>query len=189
VDTLEAIKHRRSIRTYKTDPVDDKTLEIILDAARLAPSWANTQCWKFIVIRDNTIKTQLLDTFVQRTPTSGDNPAKKSFKSAPVVVVSCAEKRISGFEEAKAATDKGEYWFLYDVGVAMENLVLAATSLGLSTVHIGLFDTAKVAEILGVPDNYAVVSMTPLGYSEHQPKPRPRKTLEEIIFREKFGQK
>jgi nitroreductase len=69
----------------------------------------------------------------------------------------------------------------------MENLALAATSLGLGTVHVALFDAAKVAAILGVPDTYHVVEMTPLGYPEYQPEPRPRKSLLEVVYYEKFG--
>lgn len=59
MDTLDAIKNRRSIRKYKVDSVDDKTLETILEAARLAPSWANTQCARFIVVRDAKVKAKL----------------------------------------------------------------------------------------------------------------------------------
>jgi nitroreductase len=188
MDALEAIKNRRSIRKYKTDPVDDKTLETLLEAARLAPSWSNTQCWKFIVIRDHTIKAELAETLVA-PPALSVNPAANAIRTAPVVIVACAQKGLSGFFNAKTATDKGEYWFMLDVGIAMENLMLAATALGLGTVHIGLFDTRKVAQILAVPDDFHVVEISPVGYPEFQPNPRPRKELAEIVFHEKFGQK
>ena len=186
LNTLETIKNRRSIRRYKIDPVDDKTLETVLEAARLAPSWSNTQCWKFIVVRDSNLKAQLADT-IQVNPLLGRNPAAKAFTSAPIVIVACAEKGISGLFSGKTATDKGEWWFMFDVALAMENLMLAATSLGLGTVHVALFDTIKVATILGIPEGYHVVEMTPLGYPEYQPDPRPRKNLAEIVFYEKFG--
>lgn len=188
MDTLEAIRNRRSIRKYKTDMVDDKTLEIILDAARLAPSWANTQCWKFIVVRDSGLKAQLAET-IEINPVMGKNPAAKAFTTAPIVIVACAEKGISGLFQGKPATEKGEWWYMFDTALAMENLILAATSLGLGTVHVALFDTQKVASILGIPDEYHVVEMTPLGYPEYQPGPRPRKELPEIVFYDKFGQK
>jgi nitroreductase len=187
MDALEAIKNRRSIRKYKTDPVDAKTLESVLEAARLAPSWANTQCWRFVVVRDSAIKAALADT-IAPNPALGSNPAANSIRTAPVVIVACAQKGISGFFNGAAATDKGEYWFMFDVALAMENLVLAATALGLGTVHVGLFDTARAAQILGLPTDFVVVEMSPLGYPEFQPNPRPRKTLAEIVFHEKFGQ-
>ena len=188
MDALEAIKTRRSIRKYKPDPVDDKTLEAILDAARLAPSWANTQCWRFIVIRDAGIKSQLADN-IQPNPDLGANPALNAVRNAPVVIAACAVKGESGGFHGKTATDKGEYWFMFDVALAMENMALAATALGLGTVHIGLFDTQKVKEILGIPEDYHIVEMMPLGYPEKQPSPRPRKELSEIVFYDKFGRK
>jgi nitroreductase len=189
LDILESIKNRRSIRKFKIDPIDDKTIETILDAARLAPSWTNTQCWRFIVVRDSNIKSQLADTLQRPSPNVAANPATNAIKNAPVVIVACAEKGISGCYEGKPSTDKGDYWFMYDIALAMQNLTLTATSLGLGTVHVGLFDNTKVSALLDVPDKFTVVAMTPLGVPEYQPNPRPRKELGEIVFKEKFGQK
>jgi nitroreductase len=188
MDALEAISSRRSIRKYKADPVDDKTLEIILDAARLAPSWANTQCWRFIVVRNKETQSKLADT-IRPNPNLGVNPSLNAIRNAPVVIVACAKKEESGFFNGKTATDKGEYWFMFDVALAMENLMIAANALGLGTVQVGLFNTPEVTEIMGVPDDHHVVEMCALGYPEKQPGPRPRKELEEIVYYEKFGQK
>ena len=186
MDAIEAIKSRRSIRKYKPDPVDDKTLEAVLEAARLAPSWANTQCWRFIVVRDNNTKARLADT-IQPNPDLGANPSVNAVRNAPVIIVACAVKGESGGFHGKTATDKGEYWFMFDVALAMENIALAATALGLGTVNVGLFDTQKAREILEVPDEYHIVEFMPLGYPEKQPGPRPRKELSEVVFYEKFG--
>ena len=79
MEVLEVIKSRRSIRRYKTDPVDDKTVELVLEAARLAPSWANTQCWRFIVVRDSNIKVELVSTLGGTNP---DLSQEKSFLSS-----------------------------------------------------------------------------------------------------------
>jgi nitroreductase len=188
METLEAIKNRRSIRKFKNEPVDDKTLEILLDAARLAPSWANTQCWKFVVIRNGEIRSKIAEKLAVHG-SSGNNPAANGIKAAPVLIIACAEKDVAGFSQGKPSTDKGNSWYMFDLGLAMENLVLAATSLGLGTVHVGLFDAAQVAEIIGVPASHVVVSMTPVGYPEYLPSPRPRKELSEIVFHETFGHK
>jgi hypothetical protein len=120
-------------------------------------------------------------------PTLGSNPAVNAIRNAPVVIVALAEKGLSGCFNGQMANDKGEYWFMFDVALAMQNLVLAAASLGLGTLHVGLFDTRKVAQILAVPENYYVVEMMPLGYPEYQPNPRPRKFLPEIVYYDKFG--
>ncbi len=93
----------------------------------------------------------------------------------------------SGYEFGEPATDKGDYWYMYDVALAMQNLALAAHSLGLGMVTVGAMDAKKTASILGVPEDFCVVSMTPLGYPDQEPKPRPRKELPEIVFHDKFG--
>ncbi len=181
MDVLEAIKTRRSIRKFKPTPIDDNTLAQVLDAARLAPSWANTQCWRFIVIKDVSIKAAVADTL------SPNNRGNEALKQAPVAIVACAELGKSGWLRGEQSSDKGD-WFMFDVGLAMANLTLAAHTLGLGTVHIGAFDARKVASILGVPQGFCVIEMTPLGYPEYQPDARPRKELSEVVFYDKFGQ-
>jgi len=188
MEVLEAIKTRRSIRKYKTTPLDDKTIELVLEAARWAPSWANSQCWRFVVVKDDKIKNKLADTL---TAVSADRPnrAAEAIRNAPVAIVACAEPGKSGYsvqEPRKPVTDKGD-WYMFDVALAMQNLTLAAHSLGLGTVHVGAFDAKKVATILGVPEGFYVVSMTPLGYPDEEPPVRPRKELAEIVFYDRFG--
>jgi nitroreductase len=180
VEVLEAIKTRRSIRRYKADPVDEKTLTTVLEAARWAPSWANTQCWRFIVVRDAKTRSELADTLTET------NPARDAVRNAPVVIVACAELGKSGSKGGQVLTDKGD-WFMFDVALAMHNLVLAAHSLGLGTVYVGLFDAKKAAQILAVPQGYCVVALTPLGYPDEVKDPRPRKELSEIVFQERWG--
>jgi nitroreductase len=191
VDLFEAIKTRRSIRRYKDDPVDDQTIEAVLEAGRWAPSWKNTQCWRFIVVRDAGIKAKLADTLISpvRDGVQGKNGAADAVKQAPAVIVACAELGKSGLNSGALATDKGD-WFMFDVGLAMQNIVLAAQALGLGTVHVGLLDHKKAAEILGVPAGFCVVELTPLGYPDpsFEAKAPPRKTLNEIAFKDKWGQ-
>jgi len=182
MELLEAIRTRRSIRRYKSTPVDDKTVELVLEAARWAPSWKNTQCWRFIAVRDNNIKSQLANI------TTFNNPSTDAIRNAPVVIVACAELGKSGYSDGQQASDKGD-WYMFDVALAMQNLVLAAHSLGLGTVYNGLFDAKKAATILNVPAGFCVVSLTPLGYPDQEPEPRPRKELAQIAFYNKFGSK
>lgn len=186
MEVLEAIQNRRSIRRYQATPVDDKAVETVLEAARLAPSWANTQCWRFIVVRDEGNRNRIADTLFTSPDIGEKNPAENAIRSAPVLIVACAELAKSGFYVSKPATDKGD-WYMFDVALAMQNLVVAAHSLGLGTVHVGSFDAREVASILKVPDGFCVVEMTPLGYPDQQPKPRPRKELAEIVFHESWG--
>lgn len=184
MDVMEAVRKRKSIRAYKNTPIDDKTLTTVLEAARLAPSWANTQTWRFIAIKDKDIKTRLIDTSLR-----AGNRGFEALRQAPIAIVACAEMDRAGCREGKPVTDKEGYWFMFDVALAMQNLVLVAESLGLGTVYLGGFDAKKAGDILGVPVGYCVVAMTPLGYPDELPEARPRKELSEIIFYDRFGSK
>ncbi len=180
MEVLEAIKTRRSIRHYRPEPVNEDKINAVLEAARWAPSWANAQCWRFIVVKDEATRSQLAETLTSW------NPARSAIKQAPVVIVACAELGKSGFKENVPTTDKGD-WYMFDVALAMQNLVLVAHSLGLGTVHVGAFDAQEAARILKVPQGVAVVEMTPLGYAEREGKAPSRKGLSEIVFYETYG--
>jgi nitroreductase len=192
MDVFEAIKNRRSIRHYKPDNVDDKTVREVLEAAHWAPSWGNIQCWRFIVVRDSKIRNDIADTLVRTIIDNEwvENAAAKSIKQAPVLIVVCAEKGKAGYgADGTPATDKGDYWFMFDIALAVENLTLAAHAKGLGTVIIGGFDAAKVARILDVPADYAVVTMTPLGMPARQGQVSPRKQLSDVLYIDKFNKK
>ncbi len=132
------------------------------------------------MVRDTGIRTQLAETL------SSYNPATDAILNAPLVIVACARKKRSGHYSGQPSTDKGDGWLMFDTGLAMQNLVLAAHAVGLGTVHIGAFDAKKVEGILGVPEGYCVVEMTPLGYPDLEARTPPRKELSEIVFYEKF---
>ncbi len=184
MDVLEAIRNRRSIRKFKAQPIDDATLRKVLEAAQWAPTWANTQCGRFIVVKDQKVKDALADTMA--APTS---PGADAIRKAPVTIVACAELGRSGFRRnppTEPATDKAGYWYMFDVALAMQNIALAAHGLGLGGVHLGLFDAQKAAVAVQLPVNYAVVSMMPLGYPDES-KTSVRKELGETMSVDKFG--
>jgi nitroreductase len=181
---MQAIKERRSVRKYKLDPVSDEALNTVLEAARWAPSWANTQCWRFVVVRDSQTKEQLAGTLVSSQ--FPRNPATEGVKNAPIVIVACAKRGRSGYYKGEASTDKDD-WYMYDIALAMQNLTLAAHAIGLGTVHIGLFDAKEMGRILSVPEGFEVVSLTPLGYPDETPKAPPRKDKADIVFQGKYG--
>jgi nitroreductase len=182
MELMEAIKSRRSIRSYKPDTIEEEKLNQIFEAVRWAPSWANTQCWEFIVVKNPETKKKLSETL------SKGNPATDAVKTAPIVLVACAKKGVSGYKRGEPVTSKGD-WYMFDMGLAIQNLTLAAHSLGLGTVNIGAFNAEEVAKILGVPENIEVVELIPLGYPEKIPNPPPRKNIEEFVFYEKYGNK
>ena len=191
MDVFEAIKNRRSIRHYKTEPLDDKMVQAVLEAAHWAPSWGNMQCWRFIVVRDARLKEAVAGTLTKIRIDNEwvENAAARSIRQAPVLIVLCAELGKAGCRaDGSPVTDKGGYWYMFDIALASENLVLAAYALGLGTVIVGGFDAAGVAKILGVPAGHSVVTMTPLGVPDHEGQVSPRKDLGTVIYKEKYGQ-
>ena len=163
MDVITALKERRSIRKYKPDAITDMDLEEVLEAVRWAPSWANTQCWELIVVKDSDTKKKLSETM------PSGNPACSALREAPIVIVACAQVGKSGYFKGKPATDKGD-WCMFDVALAMHSLTLAAHARGLGTVHVGFFDAKEVARLLEVPEDVTVVEMTPLGYPDEYHK-------------------
>lgn len=183
MDLLKAINERRSVRKYKADPVPDEIITTILEAARQAPSWANTQAPRFIVVKEQAVKAALQDTLVP----SGKNPSLAAMTEAPCVICVIAKKGVAGYYKGEPSTNKGD-WFMFDAGIAMEHIVLAAWSFGLGTVHVGNFDAAKAEEILKIPEGFGMVEMTPLGYFDEIPKAVPRRALKESVFLNTYGE-
>ena len=180
MDLMDAIKERRTIRKYKPDPVPEEALKAVMEAVRWAPSWANTQCWEVIAVQDLKVRSELAEALPK------GNPALSSMTDAPLLLILCGKKGISGYYRGQVATVRGD-WLMLDVGLATQNLCLAAYSLGLGTVIIGLFDHKKVEAILGVPQDVEVVAMTPLGYPSTGGSAPKRKELSEFVFYEKYG--
>jgi len=180
MDLMQAIKGRRSVRKFKSDPVSDELVTTVLEAGRWAPSWANTQCWRFVVVRDDQIKAALAET------KGRGNPAAEAIKNAPVTIVICGELGTSGYYKGEAPTDKGD-WYMFDTALAAQNMMLTAHSLGLGTVPVGLFNAAEVAAILELSPNVQVVILLPLGYPDEDPRAPRRKELSEITSSNKYG--
>jgi nitroreductase len=179
MDTIEAIKSRRSIRQYKDTPVTDEQLKVILEAVQWAPSWANTQCWEIIILKDASVKEKLAGTL------SPGNPSIDAVKNAPVVLVACAKKGKSGYYKSTAITSKGD-WLMFDMGLAVQNMCLAAQSLGLGTVQIGAFNAENAEKVLAVPEDATVVVIVPLGVPAADSKAPKRREIDEFVHYEKY---
>ena len=167
MEFIDVITKRRSVRKFKPDMVSDADIEYVLECARLAPSWANSQCWKFIVVKDEKVKEKLA------------SAGNAWIAHAPVIIVVCADP-------TKPGTKGDQPYYMLDIGIAMEHLILAAADKGLGTCWIGAFDESAAKKALGVPDNIRVVASTPLGYPNETPGQRPRKALKDIMSVDKY---
>jgi len=184
MEVLEAIHTRRSIRKYREQAIEPTKLQAVLEAARMAPSWSNLQCWRFLVVQDPATRAALSDlSFVESFFAAygfNKNPAQKAIAAAPVVIVACADP-------AKSGTMGDQPYYLVDLGIAAQNLMLAAHAVGLGTVFVGVFDEEKVRELLGIPAGIRVVGLFPLGYPlEERKSGPPRKPLDDIVFHERW---
>jgi len=169
MDVFEAIKERRSVRAYDDKPVEKEKLDKIFEAVRLAPSAANYQEWRFVVVTEKSKRKALM--------TAANN---QSFVAeAPVVIACCAET-----DGHKMRC--GEQCYPIDVAIAIDHITLAAVALGLGTCWIGSFYPDKVREILNIPKTIKVVELLTLGYPADSPRPKNRKTIEEIVHYEEW---
>ncbi|MGD0495816.1 MAG: nitroreductase family protein [Candidatus Bathyarchaeia archaeon] len=164
MDVLEAIRIRRSIRKYRPEPIPDEKLETILEAARLAPSAANRQPWRFVVVEERQRRKALAKAANDQTFV-GD---------AGAIVVAISDP------------EKSARWHEKDTMIALEHMVLAATALGYGTCWIGAFDEDAVKSLLKIPAKMKVVALLPIGMPDEKPAPRRRKELSEIFFREEW---
>jgi nitroreductase len=178
-EILDTIQTRRSIRRYQEKAIPDEILNRVLEAARWAPSWANTQCWHFVVVRNTETKKQIQEAVSPR------NPSSLAIVNAPVLLVVCGQLKRSGYYNGEYPTKFGD-WFMYDLGLATQNLCLAAHDSGLATVIVGLFDHDKVAETIKLPSEHEVLVLIPLGYPDHEPSPPKRRELKEFVHYDSF---
>ena len=177
---MDIIKGRRSVRKYEDRKVPQEILNEVLEAVKWAPSWTNNQCWEIIIVKDRSIREKLQQTL----PPKG-NPAIKSIVDAPVLLAVCAKMRNSGFYKDLATTKFGD-WFMFDLGIACQNLCLTAYRHGLGTVIVGLYDHEKAAETLKVPEGYEQVVLIPMGYPAKISNAPKRREVEEFTHDNTF---
>ena len=182
METLQAISKRASLKTRLSPrDVEQEKIEKVLDAARLAPSARNNQPWRFIVINDkDVVKALVSRAFSERNAVVGD---------APVIIIACANPGDD------LVVDEKEY-YLFDVGLAVENMLLAATDLGLVTHPMTGVNEDEMKRILGVPDEVRFVVATPLSYptegsyeeaAQERLSERTRRELQELVYWNAWG--
>jgi nitroreductase len=172
VDVFEAIKTRKSVRAYSSKPVPNELLLKIAEAAQIAPSASNIQPWQFIFVTDKDERNKL-----------SEGRYAGFLAESPVVVVGCGDQKVS------------PRWYMVDVTIALEHIVLAATNEGLGTCWVGSFEEDKVKKLLKIPEDYRVVAILALGYPREKLDQtgklvhliHKRKGLDQIVSHDEFG--
>jgi nitroreductase len=206
--TVKVIQDRRSVREFTPEAVSRQDLDMILEAARQAPSGENAQPWRFIVVQDGAMRKKLgalagggsgrrftaefVTKKMQERFSSLQDEAKKKaafekltsgqvsafMADAPVNLVVCGRKDV---------------WDLpYDTSAAIENILLMVTALGLGACWviapcIDIRDEERVKALLGVPEGMKVISIISIGHPTRPHRPRPRLALKDIVFNETWG--
>lgn len=170
MDIYEAIKTRKSVRSYENRAVTDEVLTRILNAARLAPSANNFQEWRFVVVRDAKTRRKIAAAACRQTFVG----------EAPVVLACCAK-------DNRHVMTCGQASYPIDAAISIDHITLCATAEGLGTCWIGAFYEDEVKQILGIPASIRVVALLPLGYpSDPQPVRKLRLSLERIVSYESW---
>jgi nitroreductase len=173
VNIFDVFDNRKSIRFYKDDPVSDEVLLKVLNAARLAPSAGNIQPWHFIIVKNKE----------KRASIAKGCRYGKFLSESPIIIVACGDRKASS------------QWYSIDTTIALEHIVLAATSIALGSCWIGMFNEKEVRKIIDLPKNFEIIVLLALGYPRKKldlwakilHTMRPRKKLQEIISFETFG--
>lgn len=165
-DALNLLKTRRSIRKYKSQPVEEEKIEKCLEAARWAPSASNRQPWEFIVVKDEKTRRKL----------STIHPYGKFIADSPVVFIPLSNPVL----HAK--------YHMSDTALATLQYMLEAHSLGLGTCWAGVYEASfeqDIKEMLGVPGHLNILGLVGTGYPDEDPT-RTRRELETIVHYEKY---
>jgi nitroreductase len=203
----DAILKRTTIRKWKPAPVEKEKIEKVLEAGRRAPSWGNTQPWRFIVVQDKND----LDIVAKA---SGGQP---QVASAPVLIVCCATAddftrkghgdALRSLIPVGAMTPEGVEWVLQNdvfapyrrgeaimtirageqLMIAIGYMMLEAVNQGLGTCCAGAITSQGVHKAMNLPDNIFVHTILAMGYPGEDPKPRPRKDISKIAFWGKYA--
>lgn len=173
MDVFKAIEKRRSIRAFKSQDVPKRIVMKLIDAARCAPSAGNIQPWQFIIVTKPEIKKKLSEAALDQ----------EFIENAPIVIVVCADGPLS----SQRYGVRGETLYcIQDTAAAIQNIHLAACSLGLGSCWVGAFEEDQARAALHIPSEIRPVALVPIGYAAEKPQARRRKSVDEIAHYETY---
>ncbi len=183
---LDIIKWRRSVRKYAQKPIEPEKMDLIMEAARLAPSSCNTQPWHFIIVDDKKLHNELAKCAPIGTHINN------FIMEAPVSIIACTKPHLL-IHSALQMVDKDCHKL--DIAIALEHIVLVASDLGIGTCWIGWFSEKPIKKLLNIPKNIKVIALLTLGYPKEENtieaiggiRAKPRKSKEEIFSYNRFN--
>ncbi|GAA0177433.1 nitroreductase family protein [Clostridium sediminicola] len=170
MDFYSVIEQRKSVKKFNGIKVKDSSLDRMINAAMMSPSWKNLSSYKFIIVEDSNKKSKIADSIKNKT-----NEASNAINEAPILVVFVGNPELS-------ETVEGKDMYLLDAAIAMEHLVLAATEEGYGTCWMASFEENKVKEALDIPDEIRVIAMTPVGKPEEVKEHYPKKDVRDYVY-------
>lgn len=172
----ECIMSRRSIRQFTDQPIDHDVLAEIIETASFSPSWKNTQIVRYIAI-EGELKAKIAKECTDMFPGNG-----KIMDAAPMLIAVTVIKNRCGYErDGSFTTPRKDTWQMFDAGVAAQTFCLAAHEKGIGSVIQGIFDEAKAASILGIPEDRELVAFIPIGYPAESPVAPKRKSVSDLL--------
>jgi nitroreductase len=160
---MKIIKGRRSIRRFKSDAIPKEKIKMLIEAARWAPSAGNSQPWEFLIITDKAIINNL------KTVMTG---VMGSMKEGPLLILICTNKK------------RKTTWTGYDIGCALQNILLSAHSMNLGACAIGGFDELFISQLLDLREDLEPCVFITVGYPEKEVPVVPRRETDELIVKE-----
>lgn len=177
MDVLECINTRRSIRNFKAELIDHDTINAIIKAAIMSPSFKNTQTTRYNIIENG----ELIDEIAETCALDYEFNQRTLRRSPQLVVVSIVEEHGAYGWDGTSFFTKEDRWEVFDAGIASQTFCLAAHAMGIGASFIGIFDADKVARLINLPKNQKVVTLITIGYPNEECEATPRKTLEEVV--------
>ncbi|NLF88472.1 nitroreductase family protein [Candidatus Bathyarchaeota archaeon] len=173
MEFFDVVKSRRSIRSFKKQALTQEVINQLIDAARLAPSAGNAQSWAFVLVTKPEIKQALVVAAL----------GQKWLEDAAVVFVVCAD--LNRAEESYDERGKSLYC-IQDTSAAVENILLAATALGLGACWMGAFREEEIRKVINAPNGMRPVALIPVGVPNESPRARSRRSANEVVYMESF---
>ncbi len=177
MDAVECIKTRRSVRRYTEEDISREKLEEIIDIARMAPTWKNSQTVRYVIVKDRNVISRIQDECLL----GFEHNAKTMSQCNALVILTQINGRCGYEKDGSFSTSKEDRWEMFDAGIAAQTFCLAAHDKGIGSCIMGIFDDKKVADAINLPEGQSVAALITIGKAKFEPDPTPRKEAKDLV--------